>query len=78
MTNYIAKPNILNSLHKKEFSEIRTAVKYLNSFLTDDMPVLYAEDAYLIGKLYAADGSTTWIEPKEKRKPGRPRKVVTV
>jgi len=73
MTIFITKPYINNNKAISEFTDIKKAVAYLNSFLTDEMPVLAADDYYLIGKLYAKDGSVDWITPKGKV--GRPRKI---
>jgi hypothetical protein len=68
---YIAKPYINNLNESKEFGTTKEALAYLNSFLPDDYPKLYLEDAILIGKLYDKGG--TDIMPK-KRPPGRPKK----
>ena len=72
MTRYIAKPYINNMNESKEFDTTKDALRYLNSLLPDDYPKLYLEDAILIGKLLAVDGSD--IMPV-KRPPGRPRKT---
>ena len=69
---YIAKPLINNNKGIQEFDTIKKAVTYLNSFLLDDMPTLHADDYFLIGKLYADDGSTDWLTPVQKV--GRPTK----
>lgn len=55
----------------QEFDTAKAALNYLNSLLPDDYPKLYLEDAIMIGKLFAKDG--TDIMPK-KRPPGRPKK----
>ena len=72
---YIAKPNLNNTMHVKEFDTANEAVKYLNSFLPtgrdDEMPSFRDEDYFLIGKLYRKDGSTEWIDSKHKK--GRPK-----
>jgi hypothetical protein len=72
MTTFVVKPYINNNNESKEFDNVKAALQYLNSFLPDDYPVLAFEDAILIGKLFAKDG--TDIMPK-KRPPGRPKKV---
>ena len=51
MATYIAKPYLNNNKDIVEFRLSKDAVQYLNSFLTDEMPVLYKEDYILIGKL---------------------------
>lgn len=48
---FTAKPSMRNNKGMKDFVKESDAVKYLNSFLTDDMPVMDAQDYYLIGKL---------------------------
>ena len=63
-TVLIAKPYINNNKDIKEFTNIKKAVQYLNSYLLDTMPTMTAEDYYLIGKLYAKDGTTDWIGVK--------------
>jgi len=73
MTVFLAKPYINNNKDLTEFTDIKKAVLFLNSYLTDEMPVLAADDYFLIGKLFAKDGSTDWVTPKGKV--GRPRKV---
>ena len=75
MTIYVVQPQLNNKSHSKEFNTTKEALIYLNSFLPDDYPKLYLEDAILIGKLYAKDG--TDIMPK-KRAPGRPKKGESV
>jgi len=64
-TVLIAKPYINNNKEIKEFTDKKKAVLYLNSFLLDTMPTMTAEDYFLIGKLYAKDGSTDWIGVKK-------------
>ena len=51
MSTYIAKPYLNNNKDLKEFSSSKAAVEYLNSYLTDDMPIMVKEDYMLIGKL---------------------------
>ena len=51
MSTYIAKPYLNNNKDLKEFSSSKAAVEYLNSYLTDDMPIMVKEDYILIGKL---------------------------
>ena len=48
---YTAKPSMYNNKGMKDFVNEADAVKYLNSFLTDEMPIMDARDFYLIGKL---------------------------
>jgi hypothetical protein len=60
-TVLIAKPYINNNKDIKEFTDKKKAVLYLNSYLLDTMPTMTAEDYFLIGKLYAKDGTTDWI-----------------
>lgn len=71
MTTFVAKPYINNMHQAQEFDTAKAALNYLNSLLPDDYPKLYLEDAIMIGKLFAKDG--TDIMPK-KRPPGRPKK----
>ena len=72
---FIAKPNLNNTNHIKEFATAKEAVQYLDSFLPtsrdEEMPRFQEEDYFLIGKLYRKDGNTDWID--NKHKPGRPR-----
>ena len=72
---YIAKPNLNNTMHVKEFDSANEAVKYLNSFLPtgrdDEMPSFRDEDYFLIGKLYRKDCSTEWIDSMHMK--GRPK-----
>ena len=51
MSTYIAKPYLNNNKDLKEFPSSKSAVEYLNSYLTDDMPIMVKEDYMLIGKL---------------------------
>lgn len=74
---FIAKPNMNNDRDAKEFNTPREAVDYLNSRLPDDYPCLYVEDAYLIGKLYEKSGDTSWVPSLNKKKVGRPKKILS-
>jgi len=73
MTIFITKPYINNNKDLTEFTDLKKAVLFLNSYLTDEMPTMAADDYFLVGKLYAKDGNTDWIA--KKGKVGRPRKI---
>jgi hypothetical protein len=49
---FTAKPHMNNNKNMKDFDNIKDAVKYLNGFLDDDMPLMMAEDYLLIGKIF--------------------------
>lgn len=57
MTVLVAKPYINNNNELKEFTNVKEAVKYLNSFLPNDYPIMDMTDFAMIGKLFNKDGS---------------------
>lgn len=69
---FVAKPLLNNNKGIQEFPTLQDAVKYLNSFLPDDYPIMQGEDYFLIGKLYEKNGE--WLVDTNPKKPGRPKK----